>query len=312
MRDILNKTFFSSFCLHHSSSNNSKLLGHYLAGLIEGDGSIIVPKTIINQKGKLLYPVIKITFVKKDELLAKKIKEIINGGTLVYSKNSQYLNLLFQDLNLIQKIAVLINGKMRTPKIEALHRLIDWLNIKVNNDYKISKLEIDKSSLGSNPWFAGFIEAYGNFYCNFVLNSKGIAETINNYMRISQKQTYDNIINIPVENNSNLQIMEKIREFLEVKNVNVIKIINKGYIELSYEVRTTKKTSCDILINYLSIYPLFSSKLQDFLDWREFYNIRLSRKYKTIEGTSKLISLKNSMNTKRTQFNWSSLNNFYS
>jgi hypothetical protein len=125
MRDILNKTFFSSFCLHNSSSNNSKLLGYYLAGLIEGSGSIIVPKTIINQKGKLLYPVIKITFVKKDELLAKKIKEIIKGGTLVYSKNSQYLNLEIQDLNLIQKIAILINGKMRTPKIEALHRLID-------------------------------------------------------------------------------------------------------------------------------------------------------------------------------------------
>ncbi len=52
---------------YHSLSNNepSKLLGHYLAGLIEGDGSIIVPKTIPlralralgccarNQKGKI-------------------------------------------------------------------------------------------------------------------------------------------------------------------------------------------------------------------------------------------------------------------
>lgn len=37
--------------LYHSSSNNDlyKLLGYYLAGLIEGDGSIIVPKTIRNQ-----------------------------------------------------------------------------------------------------------------------------------------------------------------------------------------------------------------------------------------------------------------------
>jgi hypothetical protein len=31
------------------------MLGYYLAGLIEGDGSIIVLKTIRNQKGKLLY-----------------------------------------------------------------------------------------------------------------------------------------------------------------------------------------------------------------------------------------------------------------
>lgn len=130
-------------------------------------------------------------------------------------------------------------------------------------------------------------------------------------MRISQKQIYKITSDIPEENNSNFQIMEKIREFLDVKNVNEIKRIKDKYIELSYEVRTTKKTSCDILIDYLSTYPLFSSKHQDFLDWREFHHIRLSKEYKTMEGTSKLISLKNSMNTKRTQFNLDSLNSFY-
>jgi len=104
VRGKLGKIFKSSFKRrqYHSSSNNDNLLGHYLAGLIEGDGSIIVPKTIRNQKGKLLYPVVKITFVDKDALLAIKIKESLNGGTLVYPKDSRYLNLLFQDLNLLQ------------------------------------------------------------------------------------------------------------------------------------------------------------------------------------------------------------------
>ena len=37
-------------------------------------------------------------------------------------------------------------------------------------------------------------------------------------------------------------------------------------MELAYEVRTTKKLSCDILINYLTNFPLFSSKHLDFLD----------------------------------------------
>jgi hypothetical protein len=57
-------------------SEDKDLLGHYLAGLIEGDGSIIVPKTVINQKGKLLYPIVKITFVDKDAPLAIKIKQV--------------------------------------------------------------------------------------------------------------------------------------------------------------------------------------------------------------------------------------------
>ena len=39
-----------------SESKGDNYLGSYLAGLIEGDGSIIVPKTIRNQKGKMLYP----------------------------------------------------------------------------------------------------------------------------------------------------------------------------------------------------------------------------------------------------------------
>ncbi len=189
--------------------------------------------------------------------------------------------------------------------------LIDWLNARLDEKLKISKLGLDHSSLGDNPWLTGFIEADGNFYCGFDLNSEGIAEIVKSYMRVSQKQMYKITSDIPKENNSNLQIMEKIREFLDVKNVNEIKRTKKDYVELSYEVRTTKKTSCDLLINYLLEYPLFSSKHQDFLDWREFHRIRLSREYKTMEGTSKLISLKNSMNTKRTQFNWDSLNSFY-
>jgi len=301
--------------LYHQHANgdqeNNSMLAHYLAGLIEGDGSIIVPRTVRNQKGKLLYPIVKITFVDKDAPLANKIKETLNGGTIVYPKNSRYLNLLFQDLKSLQKIAVLLNGRMRTPKIEALHRLINWLNARLDEKSKIAKLGVDQSSLGENPWLAGFIEADGNFYCSFDLNSEGITKVVKSYMRVSQKQMYKTTSDLPNQNHSNLQIMEKIREFLDVKTVSVIKRTKKDYVELAYEVRTTKKTSCNLLIKYLSVYPLFSSKHQDFLDWREFHRIRLSREYKTIKGTSKLIYLKNSMNTKRTQFNWDSLNRFY-
>jgi hypothetical protein len=41
--------------LDDSLTIKKNMLGYYLAGLIEGDGSIIVPKTIRNQKGKLLF-----------------------------------------------------------------------------------------------------------------------------------------------------------------------------------------------------------------------------------------------------------------
>jgi len=80
------------------------MLGGYLAGLIEGDGSIIVPKSTRNEKGKLLYPVVKITFVAKDLPLALKIQKIFKGGNIEHPKGSNYINLLFQDVGSIQKI----------------------------------------------------------------------------------------------------------------------------------------------------------------------------------------------------------------
>ena len=54
--------FMSSLISSSSEDSSDNYLGSYFAGLIEGDGAIIVPKTIRNQKGKLLYPVVKITF----------------------------------------------------------------------------------------------------------------------------------------------------------------------------------------------------------------------------------------------------------
>lgn len=88
--------------------------------------------------------------------------------------------------------------------------------------------------------------------------------------------------------------MENIREFLDVKSVNEIKRIRESFVEINYEVRTSKKSSSEKLITYLSKYPLF---LQDFLSWSEIHKIRLSKSYKTLEGTNQLILLKNSMNT---------------
>ena len=104
-------------------------------------------------------------------------------------------------------------------------------------------------------------------------------------MRISQKKSYRLNSEIPENQNTNHNIMEKIREFLNVKNVTEIKRVKENYLELAYEVRTspalagdvhralrssarrtTKKESCDLLINYLTKYSLFSSKHQDYLD----------------------------------------------
>lgn len=55
------------------------------------------------------------------------------------------------------------------PKIETLHRMIDWLNLRSNsskvelNNSKLEKLGLDLSPLDNYSWFSGFIDADGNF-----------------------------------------------------------------------------------------------------------------------------------------------------
>ena len=44
-------------------------------------------------------------------------------------------------------MAVLLNGKMRTPKIEALH----FFNARLNEKPKMIKLGLDNSPMGNNP-----------------------------------------------------------------------------------------------------------------------------------------------------------------
>lgn len=264
-----------------------------------------------NKNGKLLYPRIKITFVDKDAQLAKKIMEVLDSGSLVWSKNKNYVDLLVQDVKTLHFIASLINGKMRTPKIEALHRLIDWLN-KRKDFNNITKLELDSTPLESNAWLSGLLEADSNFYSQFTVNSKGIVNSIRFYMRISQRKYYHRKNNDNHNTDSYLSIMSNIKNTLKVNSLIEIKRVRQDYIEESFEIRTVKKESCTILIDYLSKYPLFSSKHLDYLNWCKIHEIHKFKKYKNIENSNLLFYLKNSMNSLRTEFDWRHLLNFYS
>ena len=62
----------------HTDSNSKNLkkslFSYYFTGLIEGDGTIITPKTLRSPKGKLNYPCIQIVFNLKDLPLALLIQ----------------------------------------------------------------------------------------------------------------------------------------------------------------------------------------------------------------------------------------------
>lgn len=86
---------------------------------------------------------------------------------------------------------------------------------------------------------------------------------------------------------------------------------NTPYTEKGYLIRVRTISSRLELIKYFDIYQLFSSKYLDYLSWKEGLDLVNKKEHKTIEGSNKLILIKNSMNSNRTKFELKHLSNFF-
>lgn len=102
----------------------------YIAGLIEGDGSIVVPKCERSEKGKLNYPSIQKVFQLKDFPLCQVIQKLIGLGTISKKKQSAAYILTINNLEGLLALCRLINGKMRGPKYHQFVLLLSYLNNK--------------------------------------------------------------------------------------------------------------------------------------------------------------------------------------
>lgn len=217
----------------------------YLTGLIEGDGSIIVPKTKRSDKGRINYPSIQITFHLKDLPLALIIQKELQNGSLCRKKEVNAYILTINSYEGLLKVTSLLNGNMRTPKINALYKLIDWLNDKFDN-VNIPKKSLNNYPLNSNAWLSGFIEADGHFSVRTTKNLK--------YTRVECKfeltQTQNNH-----NNNNNLYFMEDIANFLFCS----VKAIRIDRPKPEYRLRTINLKGNLVLETYLNNYPLFGS-----------------------------------------------------
>jgi len=121
-------------------------LGPYLAGLIEADGSI----SVHNKESKVqkYRPQIIVVFNLADRPLGERLAYITQAGTIYNKKDAGCVLWQIQKKEDVKKIINLINGYMRTPKIEALHRAINWFNQFDNCN--IDCLGLDLSPIDSN------------------------------------------------------------------------------------------------------------------------------------------------------------------
>jgi len=327
LTNIILKLNKQNYCNKNTipQNNNIKLLrsqiGPYLAGLIEGDGTIVVhnPDSITTK----FNPKIIIVFKKADLPLANYLQNITKCGQVVIKPERGYVLWQIQDIVSIFTIVSIINGFMRTPKIEALNRTIDWLNnyiINNNNSNnllpstklilnKISVLEnnpLDLSPIDSNAWLSGFTDADGNFSINIhKRTNKNSTRVILTY-RLEINQNYHKS---DTEGNkvSFFSIISKIGLYLGVTVYSRSRII-KDKIYYSFIVVSHNKLSNSKVCDYFNKYPLLSSKYLDYKDWIYILNLQNLNSL-TTSYLDNAIKIRTDFNKTRTTFVWDHLHN---
>ena len=286
----------------NNNENFNKLddnnIGSYLAGYIEGDGTIIVPSKDKqrNSLGKLYHPLIRIIFLLVDKPLAENLK-LRFGGKFVFPKDQKYFLWQIQDLNGLLKICETVNGLFRTPKIEALHRLIIWLNNKTSNN--IPLLNLDNTDIDKNGWLAGFSDADGNFSL-FISkrNNSSNGFRVQQQFRLEIRQSYHRTVDANLGGESYFTVLMKISEFLETNLLSRTRTKgeNKYY---SFMVIAHNDKSKEKIIDYFDRYPLFSSKNLNYLDWKKVRKLVSAKQHLTEKGLNEIKTIKSNFNSLR-------------
>lgn len=276
----------------------------YLAGLIEGVGHIAVHDK--NSKSKVYRPKIIIVFNIHDRPLAEKLSAFLKVGKVINRSSAGHVLLQILAKEEVLKIINLINGRMRTPKIEALHRAISWINEKDNSF--IPYLGLDTSSLDSNSWLAGFTDADGNFSITIYdrkKDSKVLRTNAQTFFRIEVKQNYSRDVPADKGGASYFSIMTKIAEFFSVNLYTRTRTVDDK-VYYAFMVISHNWRSHDIVRNYFNRFPLYSSKYLAYKDWCRTQDlhrgISLSK-----EGLNEIKAIKNQFNSKRKVYDFSHL-----
>ena len=274
-------------------------LASYIAGLFEGDGHIWIPSTPFAPSGIRYKPRFHITFTLKDLPLAQLLSNLL-GGVQIRIKEPE--NACVLTVNSIDKIIILVNlcnGLLRTPKIEQFDSLIKWLN---SNGYgPFTLLPIDSSSLLSNSWLAGFIDADGGFKIRHTQEIRDESGKLTRKGRIACSL----VLEQRMETKSGLSYLKILTTMCNTFNCN---LTTSTHSERTYFVfAISSMVQLSLLVSYLDQHPLMGSKYLDYIAWRSVYFLIRDRAHLTPEGSTLIAKYKSEINNSRTVYTWDHL-----
>lgn len=234
--------------------------GHYLAGLIDGDGCFIYKQCVI-------------VFNYYDASSAYYIKKYLGFGNITKIPSKNAIKLIISKKEGLEKIINLINGKLRVPfKIESIKKNI--IPAYKTIFYLEKELCLNDSTDLNNYWFAGFADADASFQ-----------------IKIINRKTRKN-----PEIRLNFQIDQKKNDLLNLIKKEFGGNIGYRKPQDTFYYGSTSFGSARNFINYFDHYHLLSSKYLNYYFWRKAYIIIQNNEHVTNEGLFKIIQLKNKMN----------------
>ena len=262
---------------NHLKPCNNNELGHYLAGLIDGEA-------YFNSNLQLV-----IVFHSSDVSLAYTLKERLGFGNVRKLKNKNAILLIISNKKGLENIINLINGKIRTEsKFNQIKNNI--INHPRFADFaKITDFKLNLNADLKNHWLAGFTDAVGGFQIKTILRRPGDPA---NSEGLSQ-----NKIEIRLNLNFQIRAEPQKKEYLLLLIKNFLGG-NIGYEKSQniYYYGSTSFGSAKKVINYFDYYHLQSIKHVNYLKWRKSYIIIQNKEHLTKSGIDKILKLKMTMN----------------
>lgn len=243
----------------HLKPLNDDQFGHYLAGLIDGDGHFSSQKQLVVVFDELSAPV------------AYYLKERIGHGNVKKIKDKKAFLYVISSFKGIEVVLNLINNKIRSD-----NKLNQILNILNSSKYlelrKTLSFRKNKNNNLENHWLVGFSDADASFQIK-IIKRENKREVRLNY-QIDQKEPY---------------LLILIKNFLG-GNIGFRKN------QETYYYGSTSFGSAQKVIKYFDNYHLLSQKYLNYLKWRKAYLHIQDKDHLKESGITEILRLKQTMN----------------
>lgn len=245
----------------HLRPLNNDQFGHYLAGLIDGDGHFSSKQQLV------------IVFDSLSAPLAYYLKTRIGHGNVRKIKNKNAFLFIISSFEGMKVIIDLVNNRMRG--IDRVHQiekniLSHTKYAELRNNFYFNR-NVTKDL--TNHWLAGFSDADGSFQIKILNRNNKKREVRLNY-QVDQKR-------------NDLSIL--IKDYMGG---------NIGYRstqDIYYYGSTSFKSAINV-INYFDNFHMMSNKHVNYLKWRKAFLLIQSKQHLTEKGLDKIIKLKSTMN----------------